>query len=729
MKGKLYLLSTLLLLYSSIFAQQVSLETAQRVANIFLQNNAPAAMRSASTSTSTVKPIGKVAQSPVMYAISQDSAWVLVSADERVTPILAYSDANAGTFPKEEDMPEGMIALLEWYEYQIQYLRDSTNVTTTHEGWPKIISHYAVGAVTKGPLLFRNGQENIWKQGGNNDSINTPNIDYAYNKFCPVIETNDEIGGIPIKGYHTAVGCVAVAMGQLMWYWKWPNVAVVEDMDGHSVIREYDWDNMPAQLTNSTPIDKVDAVALLLREVGISVDMKYMANGSCASMANISDALYSRYHYNASNLINRNTFRHNLLDSVRFNIAQGYPVLYGGEREGASSTDGTHQFIIDGYKKDNFASQPVYHINYGWGGASNGFYYLDEINGEACTDYHLNQYAILNTYPNYSSCNSIEITQDDILDSTFVIQNGGAITIADQVIEEYQNGVIYSSESVILATGFHAKAGSNIHIKITDLPCEETQVISNLPQKATDISSEPQWCNRWNVLSHGWDIEGGDGIYNGYTITYQLEEDTLINDLTYQKLAGYFSLTPSNKKYIAALRFAEDKKVFVHYDKTEYLLYDFGAQVGDTLTIFGGISHYTDAKTLTHIVTEIDTLKDGQLKIQLVVKLQQNGYEKSSSITWIEGIGSINGIIGNNATLRVGSGVHVLLCAYHNDDCIYTTEDSFYIPYGCVYNDPIFTATEEVKSTKPSAQKVIYNGQLLILRDGNTYNAMGMEVK
>ena len=255
------------------------------------------------------------------------------------------------------------------------------------------------------------------------------------------------------------------------------------------------------------------------------------------------------------------------------------------------------------------------------------------------------------------------------------------------------------------------------------------QVIANLPQKATGISSETQWCNTWNVLSHGWDIEGGDGIYNGYTITYQLEEDTLINDLTYQKLTGYFSLTPSNKKYIAALRFAEDKKVFVHYDNTEYLLYDFGAQVGDTLTIFGGISHYNDAKTLTHIVTEIDTLKDGQLKIQLVVKLQQNGYEKSSSITWIEGIGSINGIIGNNATLRVGGGVHVLLCAYHNDDCIYTTDDSYYTPYGCVYNDPIFTATEEVKSTKPSAQKVIYNGQLLILRDGNTYNAMGMEVK
>ena len=53
MKGKLYLLSALLLLYSPIFAQQVSLETAQRVANIFLQNNVPAVMRSASITNTT----------------------------------------------------------------------------------------------------------------------------------------------------------------------------------------------------------------------------------------------------------------------------------------------------------------------------------------------------------------------------------------------------------------------------------------------------------------------------------------------------------------------------------------------------------------------------------------------------------------------------------------------------------------------------------------------------
>ena len=233
------------------------------------------------------------------------------------------------------------------------------------------------------------------------------------------------------------------------------------------------------------------------------------------------------------------------------------------------------------------------------------------------------------------------------------------------------------------------------------------------------------WCNTWNVLSHGWDPEGGDDPYMPYTFIYQLEEDTTINDLTYQRLTGRFSLStmPSNKEYVAALRFAENKKVFVHYDNTEYLLYDFGAQVGDTLEIFGGIDHYKDFKTLPHVITEIDTLEDGRLQMQLVVELQW-----STTITWIEGIGSRNGIVHNIATDRIGSGTDVLLCAYRDNECIYTTSSSYYAPYGCVYNDPIFSATEEVNAPTPSVQKIIKEGQLLILRDSKTYNVMGVEV-
>ena len=248
-------------------------------------------------------------------------------------------------------------------------------------------------------------------------------------------------------------------------------------------------------------------------------------------------------------------------------------------------------------------------------------------------------------------------------------------------------------------------------------------------------SYKDQWCDTWNVLYHGWDPEGGDDPYMPYTFIYQLEEDTTINDLTYQRLTGRFSLStmPSNKEYVAALRFAENKKVFVHYDNIEYLLYDFGAQVGDTLEIFGGIDHYKDFKTLTHVITEIDSLDDGRLQIYSNAIIQasegyETPFERLYPKIWIEGVGSKDGIVQNSATNRIGSGVTALLCAYRDEDCIYTTDNPYYTPYGCVHNDSFFTATEEVKLSTQSAQKIMYNGQLLILHDGKTYNIMGMEV-
>ena len=247
-------------------------------------------------------------------------------------------------------------------------------------------------------------------------------------------------------------------------------------------------------------------------------------------------------------------------------------------------------------------------------------------------------------------------------------------------------------------------------------------------------SYKDQWSDTWNVLSHGWDPEGGDDMYNGYTTIYQLGEDTLINEVRYRKLTGYFSLaSPSMQEYVAALRFSENKKVFIHYDDTEYLLYDFGAQVGDTLEIFGGIDHYKDFKTLPHVITEIDTLDDGKLQIYSNAIIQESeGYEtpfeRLYPKIWIEGVGSKDGIVQNSATNRIGIGPCVLLCAYHNDDCIYTVDNPYYTSLGCVYNDPIFSATEEVNAPTQSAQKIMYNGQLLILRDSKTYNVMGVEV-
>lgn len=302
----------------------------------------------------------------------------------------------------------------------------------------------------------------------------------------------------------------------------------------------------------------------------------------------------------------------------------------------------------------------------------------------------------------------------------------GGITISDKVVEDYQEGVISSGEYIKLTNGFHAKAGSNLHISIKDMQCNDNQVSAYAPQKNTNMYDNIQWCDQWNVIYHGWIA---DEIDMPITIFYQLIGDTIINEMEYKKLTAHYSMaSPLSREYVAALRFSENKKVFIHYDDTEYLLYDFGAQVGDTLEIFGGIDHYKDFKTLPHVITEIDTLDDGKLQMQLMVNLQDEWHERSIPITWIEGVGSKDGVVQNVATLKSGLVGIELLCAYHNDECIYTTDNPYYTSLGCVYNDPIFSATEEVNAPAQSVQKIMYNGQLLILRDSKTYNVMGVEV-
>ena len=710
MKVKLYLLSVLLLLYSSIVAQVVSPETAQHVANIFMQNKYDKISRTIknapSNSISTIKPIGRVTQSPAMYAISMDSVWVLVSADERVTPILAYSDENSGSFPNEEDMPPAMLALLEWYEHQIQYLRDSTNETTIHEGWQtyQTTSYIEDIEIIVPPLLYKNGEENEWNQKRNNEYTLDPNK--SYNKFCPLTK----------EGKLSVVGCVAVAMGQLMWYWQWPKIAVVKDDNQNSLIREYNWDYMPAKLMNNTPIYSVDMVANLLHDAGVSVCMQYSDSGSGAYPDSIPNALRYIFNYQTNDLTQRSSYKSAYwLYKLKKDLNKGYPILYGGRN---SDNEG-HRFIIDGYD-----SSDAFHINYGWGGNENGYYLLKTM-AETSFKFYKTQNAILNIHPNYSSCSPIELSQNDIKNTKFVIQNAGGITIENKFIENNQEGIIYSNDYIKLSSGFHAKTGCNLHIAIrNDIECNDTQNASYIQEHNTSEFTKEQWCNQWNIIAHGYFPD--EPFYKAGTNIYLLEEDTLINNKIYSSLVRYNSRDISEtKSYIGALRFTEDKKVFFYYDNTDYLLYDFDVQIGDTLDIFSGIRNYMDTKTYRHVITNIDTLTNEKLKISSVAIV--DGFHEK---TWIEGIGSTDGIVHNRATGRDGGIKTRLLCAYHNDECLYTIDIPEYIPLGCIYNEgDIITTIEEVETPKPLVQKIIRNGEIFIIRDGKTYNIMGIEIK
>ena len=209
-------------------------------------------------------------------------------------------------------------------------------------------------------------------------------------------------------------------------------------------------------------------------------------------------------------------------------------------------------------------------------------------------------------------------------------------------------------------------------------------------------SYKSQWCDQWNILAHGY-LGPQEPLYGAKTTIYQLGGDTIINHLRYQQLTRYASDdTNQTKTYVGAIRFTKNnRQVYFYYDNAEYLLYDFKAQIGDTLEVFAGIDNYRDNKTYKHVVTNKEPIQDEQCKVTLdvFVSLELEGeiiHEEKFTTTWIEGVGSPDGIVHNCATLREGNFVTDVLCAYVDDRQMYRTPSRYYSILGCEYNEGDF---------------------------------------
>ena len=243
---------------------------------------------------------------------------------------------------------------------------------------------------------------------------------------------------------------------------------------------------------------------------------------------------------------------------------------------------------------------------------------------------------------------------------------------------------------------------------------------------------------QWNQLELEFrEMENGNTILQAETFSYTLEDiSQQVNSKTYFQLARQSTKdTATTKSVVGALHFGkdEDNRVYFLRDGVEYVLYDFTAEPGDTVEIFAGINNYPQETTYTHVVVDKDTTEDGACRMFLeVVFPEDTTTATNAEKVWLAGLGSIDGIVHNAATRATKARssetqTSVMLCAWREDSCLYTTDHPDYDTYGCVYNqDP--TALES--PTSPSSyQKILREGQLLIMHDGKIYTIMGIEIK
>ena len=345
---KLLLLSWLLLCSLMVWAAQRSSEDALSIARSFFMQSSSIATRNAAdvqlvavssdllNSTST----RSVTNGNAFYIYNNaHSAYVIVSGDDRMKPVLGYSDN--GSFITE-NLPVNILSWLEYYNAAYENIKNGKKVFAE----PKLLIRKSFPASIS-PLL---GEIN-WNQ------------DAPYNNACPMIQ-----------GQRSVTGCMATAMAMILKYYEYPAKGTGHysyTSNGVQYSFDYgnttfDWNNMLPQYSGTYTTEQADAVAQLMYACGVSVEMEYSPSSSGAYSFKVGQALIDYFGYDENlGYIYREYFTsEEWMNLIKKEISEGRPVLYNG-----ASKDVGHEFVFDGYD-----TQDMVHVNWGWGGANNGYF-------------------------------------------------------------------------------------------------------------------------------------------------------------------------------------------------------------------------------------------------------------------------------------------------------------------------------------------------------------------
>ncbi len=335
------------------FAGPVSREEAQQKAAEFLQSKFKKSVKGGMKLAYKAPSLHVTDNNSSFYIFNVGSkqGYVVVSGDDATQDILGYSDS--GDYDAN-NVPEGLKAWLEAVKTCVEKV--SLSSSTAYSGNNTSI-HKTNITNTKYPIPAL--MKSKWNQGE------------PYNNLCPKLGSN-----------LCATGCVATAIAQVMYYHKWPQEAT-QPIEGYTTNTNYfniaslpsitfNWDKMLDEYTSSSPAESKKAVSEIMQYVGSSVRMDY-GPASGAYSENIASALINKFGYDKGiRYLESNNYTYKEWeDKIYDELVAGRPVLM----DAMTSSNSGHEFVVDGYDGNGY-----YHMNWGWGGMSDGFFLLTIMN-------------------------------------------------------------------------------------------------------------------------------------------------------------------------------------------------------------------------------------------------------------------------------------------------------------------------------------------------------------
>ena len=357
----------------TVWGGPVDAERAERVARNFWNNYRD---KDVAAQTEPMRCANLRWDALYIFESTVTDGFVIVSADDRVQPILAYSFHNK---VGSDNMSPELAWWLDGYQQQIALWRDEDEKTEPDVAntWSGLENGEATSkdyhpSKRVDPMITTQ-----WDQGS------------PYNLLCPTSTDG--------RNRRAVTGCVATAMAQVMKYWEYPvhgtgsHSYTPFHFSGNSLFgpqtvdfsaATYDWNNMPNRLTSANSDAEKQAVALLMYHCGVAVEMEYGTSEQGGSGAylqpvpylDIANTLtgmikYLGYSSNATAVSRAKYDGATWINMMREELRAGRPIIYAG-----GDASGGHCFICDGY-----GNMGYYHFNWGWSGIGDGDYILENL--------------------------------------------------------------------------------------------------------------------------------------------------------------------------------------------------------------------------------------------------------------------------------------------------------------------------------------------------------------
>ena len=317
--------------------------------------------------------------------------FIVLSTDTDIRPIIAYSPN--GNFPMEDNADNTLLFLLKRDMKNrlsaIPVMSDKSKKQNNalwqdYLNQDKPFMDQIISAQQWGPYLVT-----TWGQGE------------PYNTYCPLDPANSE---------RCVVGCSNTAIAQILNYWKYPSSASFDQNDKYTsktikIDDDYQIYDFPSftvlnqKLTNIKYNGNQDEVSALSFACGISTKTQYGSGGSSTNTSYLIGAFKNKFKYASADMKYKKDS--NFYNVLELNAKNFQPVLLGLFEESSGNYISGHAVVADGFRDTG-----EYHLNFGWYGYTDGWYFLPSGLPEG---YNTVDFSVMNIKPSTNQ-STVELT-------------------------------------------------------------------------------------------------------------------------------------------------------------------------------------------------------------------------------------------------------------------------------------------------------------------------------